>query len=422
MREPCDQAEVVAGDVDQVALVQVLPAAQPGPAHAAAVENEGEAPLDHLGAQLERHPGHAGQQTGAVVDHRAAGSVVAMPAQEAVALRLGDARLPRPVVERLQRLPRVVPLVGHHLGRHLGARGRLDRGEVARGALQRARQAGGVAPVGGVHLGRDHRAGVEVHRVLGLVGQTRAAVLQLGDPRVRIGRALPLRVGQPLALAPAIQPDQVPGRRRLDAARLGHAGQHLTVALAGVAPHDRPHRRVRLHRRGVDADPLALDETTLGQPPQHPGECRVVHLERQPGAGAAQPGVVRHRLALAEAQELAQGQAVGAAPLQPALAVDALEVADQQHAEVAPRRQRGPAPVRGVVGRTLSLDEAVEPRGDELDLQPVVEDVARRAGHLRPGHQHLRLAIPLPTQSHPNPAVVIHKRRNQTGPISSTGC
>src|SRR3954454_17157231 len=40
-----------------------------------------------------------------------------------------------------------------------------------------------------VHLGRDHRAGVQVHRMLGLVGQMRAAILQPGDPRVRIGGA-----------------------------------------------------------------------------------------------------------------------------------------------------------------------------------------------------------------------------------------
>src|SRR5215210_6706919 len=38
------------------------------------------------------------------------------------------------------------------------------------------------------------------------------------------------------------------------------------------------------------------------------------------------------------------------------VAVDALEVADQQHAEVAPRRQRGPAPARGVVGRALPFE------------------------------------------------------------------
>src|SRR4051794_36165510 len=38
-QQPHNQAQVVAGDVDQVALVQVLPAAQPSPAHATAVED-----------------------------------------------------------------------------------------------------------------------------------------------------------------------------------------------------------------------------------------------------------------------------------------------------------------------------------------------------------------------------------------------
>src|SRR4051812_17959451 len=61
----------------------------------------------------------------------------------------------------------------------------------------------------------------------------------------------------------------------------------------------------------------------------------LVHLERQPRAGLAEPRVVGHPLGGAEPQELAQGQAVGAAPLQAAFALDALEVADQVHAEVA---------------------------------------------------------------------------------------
>ncbi len=34
-----DQPEIVAGDVDKVALVQVLPPAQPGPTHAATIED-----------------------------------------------------------------------------------------------------------------------------------------------------------------------------------------------------------------------------------------------------------------------------------------------------------------------------------------------------------------------------------------------
>src|SRR3954452_12641462 len=94
------------------------------------------------------------------------------------------------------------------------------------------------------------------------------------------------------------------------------------------------------------------------------------------GSGRAQP------------QELAEREAVGAAPLEAALAVDALEVADQVHAEVAARRQRRPAPLAGVVGRALPLGEAVEPGLDQDRLQPVVEGVPRRARQLRPAeHQ-----------------------------------
>ena len=190
--------------------------------------------------------------------------------------------------------------------------------------------------------------------MLGLVGQTGAAVLQLGDLGLGIGRRGPVRVGQPLALPLAVQPDQVVGRRRRDPALLRQPLQHLPVAFAAVAAHDRAQRRIGLHRRGVDADPVALDQAVLGQPLQHPGEDRLVHLQRQPRAGLAQPGMVGHPLGRAQAQELAQRQAVGAAPLQAALAVDPLEVADQMHPEVAARRQRRPAPLAGVVGRALA--------------------------------------------------------------------
>ena len=82
-QEPHDQAEIVAGDVHQVALVQVLAAAQPGPAHAAAIEGQGEAALDQLGPELERFPGHARAQPGAVVVDRPPGLLVAVPAVNA---------------------------------------------------------------------------------------------------------------------------------------------------------------------------------------------------------------------------------------------------------------------------------------------------------------------------------------------------
>ena len=61
-------------------------------------------------------------------------------------------------------------------------------------------------------------AGVEVDRVLRLVGQMRRSVLHLGDPGVTVGRALPVGVRQRLALALPVEARQVLGARRVDAA------------------------------------------------------------------------------------------------------------------------------------------------------------------------------------------------------------
>ncbi len=58
-RQAHDQAEIVAGDMHAMALVQVLAAAQPGSTHAATIEDESEAALDQLGSEPERLPGHA---------------------------------------------------------------------------------------------------------------------------------------------------------------------------------------------------------------------------------------------------------------------------------------------------------------------------------------------------------------------------
>src|SRR5690242_21465013 len=60
--------------------------------------------------------------------------------------------------------------------------------------------------------------------------------------------------------------------------------------------------------------------------------------------------------ALPISQELPEREAVRAAPLEAALAVDPLEVPDQVHPEVAARRQRRPAAPARVVGLALLLD------------------------------------------------------------------
>src|SRR4051794_11470611 len=109
-QEAHDQAEVVARHVHEVALLQVLAAAQPGPAHAAPVEDQREAPLDQLGPEPERLLGHPRAQPGAVVVHRSSGLGIAAPAADACRLLLGDAALPGPVLQVLQPVTGVVAL------------------------------------------------------------------------------------------------------------------------------------------------------------------------------------------------------------------------------------------------------------------------------------------------------------------------
>ncbi len=171
---------IVPGDVDQVALVHVLPAAQPSPSHAATVQDQRKAALHPFGAELERLPGHFGEQPGTVVVDRAPRGIVSMPAQEGIAPGLGDAALPRTVLHRLQTRTGMVAFVGHQLSRVVRCRCRIDGGQVRGRICQRVRHRRGVALVGWVHLGRNHRTGVEIHGMLGLVDQVRAAVLHPG--------------------------------------------------------------------------------------------------------------------------------------------------------------------------------------------------------------------------------------------------
>ena len=142
----------------------------------------------------------------------------------------------------------------------------------------------------------------------------------------------------------------------------------------------------------------------LTQAFQHPGEHLVVNFQRHAAPGPAQPRAIRHALALAKAKELAQPQAVGPVPFQSTLAVDAFEVADQQHAKIAPRRQRWSATTRRILRCNPLLHEPVKLRCDQHGLQLIVEDVPRRPWHLRPRYQHIRLPCPLPSKCRRPPA------------------
>ena len=89
-QQPHQQAEVVPGDMDQVSLVDVLPASQPCAAHPAPVQDVSKGALDDLGTFAQGLLADPGAQPDAVVVHRTAGRLVPMPATETRALGLGD--------------------------------------------------------------------------------------------------------------------------------------------------------------------------------------------------------------------------------------------------------------------------------------------------------------------------------------------
>ena len=62
----------------------------------------------------------------------------------------------------------------------------------------------------------------------------------------------------------------------------------------------------------------------------------------------------------------------------------------------------------------IALNKRVEARRDQHSLQSVVEHVSRRARHLRPRNQHVRLPFPLPSKRHPPPAFLVGWPANQT--------
>ncbi len=78
------------GNMNQVTLVDVLPAPQPRPAHPAPVQSVSEGALDDLGAFAQGLLADRGAQPNAIVVDCPARLLVAVPATKALALGLGD--------------------------------------------------------------------------------------------------------------------------------------------------------------------------------------------------------------------------------------------------------------------------------------------------------------------------------------------
>ena len=201
---------------------------------------------------------------------------------------------------------RVVTLVGDEIAGSLRRRPKPHRGQVLFRFPERGIESRRVALVGLMDRRRHDHARFEIDSMFGLVCKMRRAVLHLGDFCVGIGLARPIVVRKLLAFAFAIEPDQVVDRRRLDAALLGHPHQHLAIALAIVAAHDRPQRGVGLHRRCVNANALALHQTMLGDELQDEREHFLMHFVWKAATCLRQPGMIGNLVALAKPQKISQ--------------------------------------------------------------------------------------------------------------------
>ncbi len=175
----------------------------------------------------------------------------------------------------------------------------------------------------------------------------RPPVLHLRDLRVRIERVLPVLVRRALLPAP-VQARQGLAGRRLDPRGRGETRQELLVALAGVPPHDAPHRRVGLQRRRVDGHGPPREQAGGDQALQHPGEHGPMGLHGDQPPRARDRGMIGGRGVEAEPHEAAHGERIGRPPGDATLRVEPFEVSDQQQPEVQARRQARPAHHRRV--------------------------------------------------------------------------
>jgi len=259
----------VPGDVDQVAFVDIFASAQPGPPHAASVEIVGEGSLDDFCPSSHRPVCRPPTPSGCgwhrplhALRHRRAS--VKSPAAWA---RRCASSTPRRRGSSRRRASDT--FVRHEFARLLVCRRGANLRQVLLCRRQRALDRRCVALVGGMQRRRDDDAGVEIDRMLGLCMPGACDRPSAWRSCIRIGlaghfrrRFLPLRARSVRTRSSALG--------RLDAAFLGHLDQHFAIAPAIVPAHDRAQRPLGLHRRSVDADPLASDQAFLGHQLQHP--------------------------------------------------------------------------------------------------------------------------------------------------------
>src|SRR5437867_3823850 len=384
-RMPHQESEIERARVDDQPLEDVRMPAQVDPAQPAGVIDVRKRPLDVLAAAPHQPlPARAAHATAIAIDRvlglRRLGT--AATAASGLSEVATDAEGP----ESQQGVVAVIAAITDERRRD----GRLHGRQLFGRRQRRREQTRRVADVRPVQGHGDQGAGLQIDRMLDLVGEVGPSVFQLRDLGIGVRRIHPLRVGRPL-LTSAVEPGQRLAARRLEAGGHGQPREELLVALPRVPPHDAPHRGVRLERGHIHGERLAPEQVGVDQALLHPREYRLMRLDVDQAAGARDRRMIGRRLVEAQAQKVAYRQRVRCPPGDPALRVEPFEIADQQQAEVPARREAGPSHHRRIERPTVLLNEAVEACSLEDLVQAHVERVPRRHRELGRGDPQRRL-------------------------------
>ena len=417
-----DEPEIEATRMNQEALQDVGVAAQMGAPHPARVVEMRKRAFDPFAALAHQAAAASSPHPATIAIHRRPGLGILRPITSPP-VRLGHVGPDTHGVQVDQGLIAVIPLIIDDLFQRLpivnvGLRvfDLLGRGD---GGLDDRR---GVADIGTLQCHRDNRAGLHVDGMLGFVRQMRAAIFHLRDLRIGIVGVRPVCV-RGLLLPLPIQSRQTLARGRLDPRGLRETRQKRLVALAGVPADDAAHRRVRLERRGVNRDGLALQTAGLDESLLHPRKDGPVRLQIDQAPRARNRRMIGRRLVHGQPQKAADRQRVRRAPRNPAFRVDAFEVADQQQAEVAPGCQARSAHHGRVEPVTQAFDEPIEVVPVEQRRQPRVERMARRGGQVRRRDPQRRLIRLARSHSHARQCSTTDRLcRSLITPTFTTGC
>ncbi len=376
------------------------------PSHPARLAHVRERPLQHLPATPQEPTASLPADPAPVGIHGVASRLLLLPAP-APPVRLRD------VAAQTHRRHRLVAVIALYLSEGLHgvvSWSRAGRREHRLHLLgrrdQRLNHRRRVARVGALHRYAHHRAGLQVHRMLGLVGQVLPPVFHLRDPRIRIVRMGPFGVRR-LLLAGSVEPRQLGPRRRRNARRLGQPRQERRVVLARLAADDAAQRRIRLQRRRVDAHRLPRTKPASASccSTQVNTASWVSTLSNRrvreivEWSGGADGGARRRndrRL-----NESAARHAIARSESRPS------KYPTSSSRKIPARRQTRPPHPR-IERRAQLLNEGIEAGRVQNLVQPLVEGMPAALGQVRRRHPH-RLLEP-----------VVAGRAHRHGPQSST--